>query len=345
MNRRLVLASLALALTACAGRVRPEGIPIRDAVSELPCVAPSAPVPMTSNDVDVDLMRLSRPAPITREYRIGPGDELSAFVAGHEDLSGRFVVGPDGQIGFPLLGSVALAGITRDEAAMQLAEGLAPFLASPPSVAIDVTRYVNNKVYVLGRVEQPGVVELTGSGTLLQAIAAAGGLPVREFRALLSKAAVVRGRDEILWIDLIDLLQNGNVGLNVPLRNGDVVYIPDSEDASVFVMGEVAVPGAVQIKARLRLTQALARAGGPTADADLSRLYLLRPNPDGEAIEPLHMDLSNLLKTGDFTEDIELLRGDILYVTRSGMGDVGYTLSKLSLGFPLLLAGSAIGAN
>lgn len=260
-------------------------------------------------------------------------------------MSGRFTLGPDGCLGYPLIGSTSLAALTRNDAAARIADGLAPFLATPPSVAIDVTNYVNNKVYVLGRVERPGVIELTGSGTLLQAIAAAGGLPVREFRALLSRAAIVRGRSDILWIDLQDLLQNGNVALNVPLRNGDVVYIPDSEDSSVFVMGEVATPGAVQIKARLRVTQALARAGGPTDDADLGRIYLLRPNPGGEAIRPLVMDLAALLETGDFTEDVELLRGDILYVARSGMGDVGYVLSRLSPGFPLAFTAATMGGQ
>ncbi len=340
-----LLATLFAALAGCAGVASPEGVPLRDAILELPRVAPSVPPLTDSSRIDYEALRTSRPAPSTTEYQLGPGDELAVFVAGHPDLSGRFVLGPDGRLGFPLIGSVSLTESTRDEAARSLAGKLAPYLATPPSVVVDVTRYVNNKVYVLGRVEQPGIVELTGSGTLLQAIAAAGGLPVREFRALLSRAAIVRGRDEILWIDLIDLLQNGNVALNVPLRNGDVVYIPDSEDASVFVMGEVATPGAVQIKARLRLTQALARAGGPTEDADLSRIYLLRPNPGGETIKPMVMDLSALLETGDFGEDVELLRGDILYIARSGMGDVGYTLSKLSLGFPLVFAGATLGGN
>jgi polysaccharide export outer membrane protein len=343
VTQKCLLTVLLVSSVACAGTASPVGVPLRNANVELPRVAPKSPQLAEAARIDIETLRSATPAPVISEYLLGPGDELAVFVVGHETLSGRFVLGPDGRMGFPLLGSVSLAGETRDDAARRLAEGLQPFLATPPSVTVDVTRYVNNKVYVLGRVEQPGIVELTGSGTLLQAIATAGGLPVREFRALLSRAAIVRGRDEILWIDLIDLLQNGNVNLNVPLRNGDVVFIPDSEDATVFVMGEVETPGAVQIKARLRLTQALARAGGPTRDADLERIYLLRPNLGGEPIEPLVMDLAALLETGDFGEDIELLRGDILYVARSGMGDVGYVLSRLSPGVPLVFAGAALG--
>ncbi|MFT5290887.1 MAG: polysaccharide export outer membrane protein [Planctomycetota bacterium] len=341
----IVLGAALAALAGCAGIASPDGVPVRDAILELPRVAPPAPPLTDSSLLDYEALRTSRPAPSTTEYQLGPGDELAVFVAGHPGLSGRFVLGPDGRLGFPLIGSVSLSASTRNEAARELATQLAPYLATPPSVVVDVTRYLNNKVYVFGRVEQPGIIELTGSGTLLQAISAAGGLPLREFRALLSRAAIVRGRDEILWIDLTDLLQNGNLALNVPLRNGDVIYIPDSEDSSVFVMGEVATPGAVQIKARLRLTQALARAGGPTKDADLKRIYLLRPNPGGEAIHPMVMDLSALLETGDFSEDIELLRGDILYIARSGMGNVGYTLSKLSLGFPIVFASAAVGGD
>lgn len=332
-----------LTLASCAGGVTPNATPAREMLEAF------APPPSPwSQPADVDAMReevfaFTRPAEATAEYRIGPGDTVRVHVAGHEDLSTTFEVGPDGQIGFPLVGSVALRGSTRDEAAKSIAEGIAPYLSTGPVVAVDVLEYANNKVYVLGRIEQPGEVELTGRGTLLQALAAAGGLPVREFRAFLSKAAIIRGSDQILWIDLIDLLQRGNAKLNVPLQNGDVVFIPDAEDATVFVMGSVASPGAVPIKARIKLTQALSRAGGPTEDADLEAIYVLRPSTDGTPIRPARVDLENILKTGDFTENLELRTGDIVYVARSGMGDINYVLRKLAPGAGLAIAGSVIG--
>lgn len=336
------LAALLVLLAACAGTVSPRAERARDLIARL---EPVSSVPEWADPSRFETARESAPAPATSEYRLGPGDELQVHVVGHPDLTGRFTVGPDGRIGFPLLGSVDARGRTRDELAGHLGEGIAPFLATAAVVTVDVTHYENNKVYVLGRVEQPGQVELNGSGCLLQALAEAGGLPVREFRAFLSRAAIVRGSEEILWIDLIDLLQNGNVALNVPLRNGDVVFVPDSEDATVFVMGAVTTPGAVPIKARIRLTQALAQAGGPTEDADLEQVYVLRPQGAGEPVPPLRVDLAYLLESGDFTENLELRTGDVVYVGRSGMGDVNYVLRKLVPGAAVLAVGAAAGAR
>ena len=285
---------------------------------------------------------VSVPAPATESYRLGPGDGLRVDVVGRPELSGTHTVGPDGSVALPLAGTLELHGLTREAASAEIAETLAPFFRHPPRVNVDVTDYQNNKAYVLGRVEQPGVVDLTGAGNLLQALARAGGLPVREFRSFLAKCAIIRGQDEILWIDLIDLLQGGNLALNVPLRNGDVVFIPDSEDAMVFVMGEVRTPGAVPIKVRIDLVQALAQAGGPTEHADLTSVYVVRSQgPDGFE-EPLRVDFEYLVETGDFSENLELRTGDILYVARSGMGDVNYVFRSLQPALWSLTLGAAI---
>ncbi|MEO0649676.1 MAG: polysaccharide biosynthesis/export family protein [Planctomycetota bacterium] len=341
-----LLAPLLAALTcACAGTPDPDAVPARDALEQFqPPPTPRASITAPATD-DLDAWRQSAPATATNDYRIGPGDGVDVFVGGDASLGGRFRVGPDGQIGLPLAGTVRLHGLTRDEAASRITERIAPLLATPPRVSVDITDYANNRVFVLGRVEMPGEVELRGSGTLLQAIAAAGGMPVREFRAFLSRAAIVRGSEEILWIDLIDLLQNGNVRLNVPLRNGDVVFIPDSEDATVFVMGAVETPGAVPIKVRIDLASALSRAGGPLETADLERIYVLRPNPGGDPIQPVVVDFERLLETGDFSENLELRSGDIVYVARSGLGDVNYVLRQLLPGAAVVATGALFAAE
>jgi len=338
---RAVLA-VALAAAGCYSSPDPQATRAVDRLDELTPAVSIRDNELSPDSIDLDLMRRSSPAPNTGEYRIGPSDRVRVTVVGHNDLSGDYVVGPDGRVGVPLIGTMDLQGLTRAAAANAIREGVSPYLADQPFVTVDVVEYRNNRVYVLGRVELPGVVELTGSGTLLQALSEAGGLPVREFRASLTRAAIIRGSEEILWVDLVSLLQKGEVALNVPLRNGDVVFIPDSEDATVFVMGEVASPGAVPVKARIFLSQALAKAGGPTRDADLEQVYLLRPSRDGSPIEPILIDFEHLLETGDFSENIELQSNDIVYVARSGLGDVGYVLERLSPGLNIIWTAAAV---
>jgi len=276
------------------------------------------------------LKKGSTPSPPTLDYLIGPSDEISVTVVGEDDLSGRYRVGPDGSLSMPLVGTMKVDGMTRDEVASELRAKIEPFFERERYVAVNITEYNNNKVYVLGRVEQPGVIELTGRGTVLQALAAAGGLPVREYRSFLARCAIIRGRDELIWIDLTDLLTNGNIALNVPLRNGDVVFIPDSEDTMVFVMGQVNEPGAVLIKVQLRLTQALARAGGFTEDADLDEIYLIRNPEEGGPAKPVRVDLKRILEDADFSQNYALKSGDVIYVARTGIGDVGYYLKKIA---------------
>ncbi len=296
-----------------------------------------------SPEYDEEAFRaLSSPADATTSYRLGPSDVLEVTVIGQPTISGRYTIGPDGAIAVPLCGTLDLRGKTRDEATALLAERLAPFFSDTPSAWVEVAEYHNNKCYVLGRVERPGMVELTGGGRLLQVIAEAGGLPVREFRSFLARCAIIRGSDAIIWIDLLDLLQRGNMALNIPVWNGDVVYIPDSEDTIVFVMGEVNTPGAVPIKVRLTVTQALALSGGTTEDADLRNIYLVRDSSTEGGGKPVRIDFERLLETGDFRSNLELKSGDILYVSRRGMGDLNYVLRKLAPAISAVALGAAV---
>lgn len=326
LGRLVALSSLIWALGCAQHHVVPPET-VLEPVREEP-----APLRATPSQIETLARDASVPAPSTRHYAIGPADTLRIAVVGQPELTANYTVGPDGSIALPLAGTLAVGGCTRDEARRLVTEHLAPYFDPLPSVGLDITDYRNNRAYVLGRVEVPGVVELTGNGSLLQALAEAGGLPVREFRSYLAQCAIIRGREEILWIDLTDLLQRGNLALNVPLQNGDVVFIPDSEDTTVFVMGEVENAGAVPVKVRITLTQALAQAGGPTEDADLEEVYLIRSAAAGGPGKPIKVDLRHLLETADFGQDFELQRGDILYVARNGMGDVDYVLRKLSPG-------------
>ena len=325
--------------TGCLHTPRPSGI---RALSRIETVE-TAPVQRPETDPALfEATSASVPAPSTPAYRVGPGDALRITVVGQPEVSGAHVVGPDGCIQVPIAGTLEVAGSTREDVTASLRGRLEGYFLVRPTIAVDITEYNNNKAYVLGRVERPGVVDLTGAGSLLQVLAEAGGLPVREFRSFLSRCAIIRGRDQILWIDLIDLLQRGNVALNVPIHNGDVVFLPDAEDATVFVMGEVRAPGAVPIKVRLDVVQALSHVGGPTEDANLSNVFVLRSDANDGFGEPLRIDFRALLETSDFRENVELLAGDVVFVGRSGMGDLSYVLRKLQPSFSALTLAAAL---
>jgi protein involved in polysaccharide export with SLBB domain len=261
------------------------------------------------------------------EYLLGPGDELSLKVWNKPEISEeKIIVGPDGVINILRVGAVKVVGRTRDDVTREIARRLSAFYETP-EVTLAVKNYNNNKAFVLGRVENPGVVKFPGNGTLLEALSLAGGLPVRQSGAFLTKCAIIRGKNQIIWIDLRELLNNGNMALNAPIHNNDVIFIPESEDEMVYVMGEVKVPGAVKLKTRLTYLDALMLAGGPTEDANTDKTYLIRF--DGKNGLTQEIDLKGMLSGADLTRNFLLQDNDIIYVAKSGLSDFNYVLRQV----------------
>ena len=288
-----------------------------------------------------DLLREFEPEAET-EYHLGEGDEIDLGVWGRPELSGKQVVGPDGRITVPYAGPVKLAGLTRTAAAALVAERLKPAY-DDVSATITVVRYESNRVYVLGRVASPGILRFDYQPTLLEAVTRAGALPVGGIgadKASLTKCMIFRGRDKLAWIDLKSLLNGSNLSLNLRLQRNDVLYIPDSDDQTVYVLGEVQRPGAVHLSPDMTFLDALSQAGGPTRDASTGKIRLVRPSAGIER----DMPLANFVK-GGASPNVALRDGDVIYVPRTGVAKVGYLLQQLSPAVGWMTFGAALGTR
>lgn len=256
------------------------------------------------------------------EYRLGEGDALTIQVWDKPDLSGAQIVGPDGAISVPVAGTLKVSGMTRDEATRAVKEALARFYAKI-SVTVRVDRYASNRVIVLGQVKLPGVMQFDTLPTLLEALARAGGVLIDD-RTNLTHCAIVRGRDRVAWIDLRGLLQEANLTLNLRLKPNDIVFIPERNDLPVYVLGQVMKPGPFRRTANMTLVQALAQAGGATRDA-AATLHLVSPSRGLSTT----VDLDELGR-GVQGHNVIVHGGDIVYLTTSGIADVGYVLDQLN---------------
>ncbi|MDM8524532.1 SLBB domain-containing protein [Desulfococcaceae bacterium HSG8] len=263
------------------------------------------------------------------EYLLGPGDILDLRVWTRAEISDAdIIVGPDGIITVNRVGSVLVDGRTRGEVTQEIIEKLSHFYVDP-EVTLTVKEYKNNKAFVLGRVKNPGVVMFSGKGTLLEALSLAGGLPFDATeQTSLTKCAIIRGKSLIIWIDLHELLYNGNMALNARIRNNDVIFIPESQSELVYVMGEVHNPGAFRLTSQLNFMDALMMAGGPTDDARRKKLFIIRPTPDGKG-DVVNIDLKGMLKTGDFSKNYLLEDGDVIYVAEKGATKFNYFIEQL----------------
>ncbi len=262
------------------------------------------------------------------QYRLGPGDLVNILVWHRPELSQEnIVVSPDGFITVPRVGSLNVINRTPDEVQNMITLKLES-LYIKPEVTVRVNEFHNNKAFVLGRVSKPGVINFPGKGTLLEALALAGGLPTDQAKEnALTKCAIIRGNDTVIWIDLQDLLKNGNMALNSPIRNNDVIYIPEATDELVYVMGEVVTPGVIQIRGGMNVLKAIMLAGGMNKQANAEKVFVIRQqNLKGDVIK---VDLKNLLEHGDFSQNFALMSNDIVFISPSGMAKFNYALEKL----------------
>ena len=114
--------------------------------------------------------------PLTGEYRIGPRDLLEIKVLELPELNVERRVGDTGAVSLPLVGDVPVAGLTATESADRLSSILTAKYVNRANVTIVIKEYTNKPISVLGAVQKPGSLNVSGKWDLLQAISAAGGL-------------------------------------------------------------------------------------------------------------------------------------------------------------------------
>ncbi len=272
-------------------------------------------------------------------YQLGEGDEISVETFDHADLTAKHTIGPDGAITMPLVGPIYIVNLTREEAATKITKAYDEFY-NQLAITVRVDRYVSNRVYILGRVSSPGAIQFDTPPTLLEAIMRAGGLPVGgtgSEKAALTRLAVFRGRDQVVWIELKKLLTEGNLALNIRLKRNDLIYIPDSDDQLVYVLGEVNRPGAYHLTPDMTFLDLLGQGGGATKDGSLDTLYVVRPKDGTSRI----IDLKKIVK-GNQNLNVSLEEGDVLYVPERKLAKFNYVIEKISPFFSTLFLGKAL---
>jgi len=187
------------------------------------------------------------PAPTTsRAQRLAPRDLVRVQVYGVDELSAQERVDADGRIHLPLLGPVAVGGLSTQEAAAQIAALLRRDYLQDPRVDVAVQETAPGQVTVIGSVKRAGVFPLSADTTLLQAIALARGFdPLAKESGVLLFRADASGHTRAYVVDA-GAVQQGAVPDPV-LIAGDRVVVPESG-------GAVLLKGATEtLRALLRI--------------------------------------------------------------------------------------------
>jgi len=248
-------------------------------------------------------------------YRLGPRDLVSIQVYEEPDLSGKFTVNEDGTVRLPLVGNVQAEGLTEDELAARLKAVLEDQLLQRASVSVEILEFRSRPISVLGAVRQPGNLNFSGRLTLLEAITAAGGLTENHGASVHILRRASNGLTDQVSIPIEDLLVRADPGVNLPIFANDLINVPVAAEITVYLLGEVASPGAISFKSteRVTLLAALARAGGLTERAS-RKIRIQRPGPDGKPKE-IVVRYKRVLAGED--PDPELRGGDLIIVKES----------------------------
>lgn len=171
----------------------------------------------------------SLPAPATNDiYTIGPQERVDIAVVGAETLSGTFLTDANGNLQYPLLGLLPVAGMSPGEASRMIEDGLRGEYLRSPQVRIIPQELPKTSISIGGEIEQPGAYPANGKITLLRAINMAGGLGdyARHDDVLIMRT--VDGQSYI-GVYNIGAIQRGNYA-DPALYPDDIVMVGDSPE-------------------------------------------------------------------------------------------------------------------
>jgi len=315
---------------ASSGAAKPAAaVPTADSSD---AAATASPQDLASADEVVTRFEDIRPP----QYTLGPGDRIAVTVWARPELSGTHVVGPDGDIQIPFLGSIHVASLTPDQASERLTSALSEYYVRTYA-SVTMVSYSGNSVTVLGHVAHPGRLTFNDNPTLLEVLAKAGTAQVSNEDTDVTRCAIFRGRNRALWLNLAPLYRGVDPALNIRMQRGDLVYVPDPGDQLVYVMGQVAKPGAYPLTPNMSFLDALADAGGPTDTAQPSKIVFARPSQNLQQV----VDLDNFT-AGDGRANYVLQQGDIIYVPKNGLAKVGWVMQQINPITSSLFVGAAL---
>ena len=249
-------------------------------------------------------------------YKIGRQDLLEVSVFDLEELNQTVRVSDDGSITLPLLGRLAVAGLTKDELEGLIARLLEERYVRDPQVTIFVKDYESRKVAVSGAVRNPNSYEMLGDKTLLEMISLAGGLDGDLGREIIIFRTSEDGITERVAVDLEGLIYQADPSLNLVVRPGDIIYVPEVERVRIFVSGAVSKPGLYEVPRDEPVTvlKAVTLAGGTTDRASEKKVQILRTGENGERMT-VQVDLKKI-KRGK-VDDVVLQKDDVVLVPES----------------------------
>lgn len=268
-----------------------------------------------------------------------PGDvvRLRVETATTRELAG-LVVDAAGTLHVPLLGDVPVTGRTLSEAEQAIETEIRRFERFA-RCALTIEDAAGHRATIAGAVEKPGRYAVTPNLRVAELVALAGGpAAVTSGTQLvtagdLAAARVVR--EGVALPISVERAVHGDPRHNTYVRPGDLLYIPMRRRTQIAVLGEVKDPRVVDHRVGMRASEALAAAGGPLRGAKLADVRLVR----GDLSRPTVWRIDVAALVAGHGHDVELLDGDVLFVSRTGLASTLDLVQKLVPALAVVTAG------
>jgi polysaccharide export outer membrane protein len=250
------------------------------------------------------------PVQAATEYVIGPEDVLDITFWQETTLNVQVRVGLDGKITIDIIGQIQAAGKTTEELQRDIVRDMSRLNRTISQAAVRVTQYNYNHVFVVGQVNTPGKKTFEEIPDLWTLINESGGVAPQ---GDLSRVTILRGGEDAGKIEVVNVSQaiaTGNLDKLPKIRRQDTIEIPRTAGTvlaadlgssterrnQIYVIGAVNTPGPITYQENIDITEALALANGPTAEANLKKIQLVIK--DGYYSQTVSFDLNKHSQTG-----------------------------------------------
>lgn len=208
--------------------------------------------------------------PVTENYLIGPGDQIIVSMWGRIEKEYPLVVGRDGTIQFPQIGTISVAGLSYKDMKELLKKKAESITGVTISVTMGTLRSIT--VFVVGEVKNPGAYTVSAFDTVINAILISGG--PTELGSL--RNVQLKRRDKIVTVvDFYDFLLKGSTSNDRRLQPADVIFVPKAESL-VAIAGNVKRPAIYELRGDRGLNTLIDLAGGLAPSAYKQRLQIER---------------------------------------------------------------------
>jgi polysaccharide biosynthesis/export protein len=261
------------------------------------------------------------------DYVLGSDDEISIHARDADEISNKPMrIDGRGEINVPMLGRIRAAGFTIRDLEAEIEKKLATYVLEP-EVSVYITVYRSQPVSIIGSVNKPGVLQLEGQKTLIEALSLAGGLSSDAGSILKITRRMEWGKIPLpnSTVDTSAEYSVAEVGLrslmdarapeeNIIVMPNDVLSVPRGK--IIYVVGEVNKPGGFVLAEResASVLQAMAMAQGLTSTASAKSAQIIRPVAGATRIS-IPVNLKDILAGKKV--DVALQPEDILFIPNS----------------------------